>query len=149
MSPARITAAFLLVFLCGALVSASGGDYPRESGSADIVAFPPPDIMPDYATFRMPMLRDLAMSPSRKSEPRKFSLAPEIAAPSDSPAQPARRRFSFPRVVVRRHSDEVCYTARSYLYARESRHSDVTRPVGYRVCTPSSKFEMKSAELPR
>jgi hypothetical protein len=42
----------------------------------------------------------------------------------------------------------VCYTIQSYLFTRESRHSDVTRPDGYRVCTPSAKFQVKSADLP-
>lgn len=151
MSPARIAAASLLLFLSGALVSASGGDYPRENASLDIaVVFPPPDMVPNYAAFTMPMLRELARSPSRKSAPRTFSFAAEGAEPGASPAQPARRKFSFPRVIVdRRHSDDVCYTAQSYLYARESRHSDVTRRVGYRECTPATKFEMKSADLPR
>jgi hypothetical protein len=53
------------------------------------------------------------------------------------------------RVLRESPDDSVCYTARSYLYARPSRHSDVTIPVGYRVCTPSAKFQVKSADLPR
>ncbi|MBZ5567065.1 MAG: hypothetical protein LAN64_04350 [Acidobacteriia bacterium] len=44
--------------------------------------------------------------------------------------------------------DNVCYTVRSYFYARASRDSDVTVPVGYSVCTPSSKFQVKGADLP-
>ena len=70
-----------------------------------------------------------------------------------TPVEPTRE-FASPLVIGRRSDrlpddDSVCYTARSYLYARASRHSDVTMPVGYRVCTPSAKFQVKSADLPR
>ena len=65
---------------------------------------------------------------------------------------PKMRRFTAPFVGVRRgrpitaeEEDNVCYTVRSYRYARASRDSDVTTPVGYTVCTPSAKFQVKSA----
>jgi hypothetical protein len=68
---------------------------------------------------------------------------------------PKMRRFAVPFVMARRgqrvpaeDEDNVCYTVRSYLVARESRDSDVTLPVGYRTCTPSSKFGVKRADLP-
>lgn len=37
----------------------------------------------------------------------------------------------------------TCYDLRSYLVARESRDSDLTRVVGYRNCTSSSKFDVR------
>lgn len=67
---------------------------------------------------------------------------------------PKMRRFNVPFVGARRvrpvpaEEDNVCYTVRSYFYARASRDSDVTVPVGYSVCTPSSKFQVKGADLP-
>jgi hypothetical protein len=39
--------------------------------------------------------------------------------------------------------DKVCYTMRSYIVARENRDSDSTKPVGYSICQPSSKYELK------
>ncbi len=40
-------------------------------------------------------------------------------------------------------SERTCYTMRSYLMAREDRHSDSTRQVGYSVCEPSSTFDVR------
>jgi hypothetical protein len=39
--------------------------------------------------------------------------------------------------------ERTCYTMRSYLMAREDRHSDSTRQVGYSVCEPSSTFDVR------
>lgn len=45
--------------------------------------------------------------------------------------------------------DQVtCYDMRSYLVARESRDSDLTRVVGYRNCTSSSKFDVRLSANP-
>jgi hypothetical protein len=40
-------------------------------------------------------------------------------------------------------SERTCFTMRSYLMAREDRHSDSTRQVGYSVCEPSSTFDVR------
>ena len=40
-------------------------------------------------------------------------------------------------------AERTCYTMRSYLMAREDRHSDSTRQVGYSVCEPSSTFDVR------
>jgi hypothetical protein len=39
--------------------------------------------------------------------------------------------------------DSVCYTMRSYIVARENRDSDSTKLVGYSICQPSSKYELR------
>ncbi len=39
--------------------------------------------------------------------------------------------------------DNVCYTMRSYIVARENRDSDSTKLVGYSTCQPSSKYELR------
>jgi hypothetical protein len=44
--------------------------------------------------------------------------------------------------------ERTCYTMRSYLMAREDRHSDSTRQVGYSVCEPSSTFDVMEAVEP-
>ena len=56
---------------------------------------------------------------------------------------PHKRLVRRPGVV----DDKLCYTARSYRYAREERGSDATVPVGYTTCTPGKKFELKSADI--
>ncbi|PYX26030.1 MAG: hypothetical protein DMG87_00540 [Acidobacteria bacterium] len=40
----------------------------------------------------------------------------------------------------------TCLKMRSYYVERESRHSDVTNPIGYSTCTPSTRFDIKRAE---
>lgn len=42
----------------------------------------------------------------------------------------------------------VCYKMRTYFVAREERHSDSTKPVGYSTCQPSWRFDVKSADEP-
>ena len=42
----------------------------------------------------------------------------------------------------------TCYDMRTYLVARESRDSDLTRIVGYRNCTSSSKFDVRLSTDP-
>ena len=39
--------------------------------------------------------------------------------------------------------DNICYTVRSYIVARENRNSDSTELVGYSTCQPSSKYELR------
>jgi hypothetical protein len=39
--------------------------------------------------------------------------------------------------------DNVCYTMRSYIVAREDRDSDSTKLVGYSTCQPSSQYELR------
>ena len=40
----------------------------------------------------------------------------------------------------------TCLKMRSYYVERESKHSDVTNPIGYSTCTPSTRFDIKRAE---
>lgn len=43
-------------------------------------------------------------------------------------------------------ADAMCYTIRSYVVARDSKHSDSTHPVGYSTCQPASRYRLKTAE---
>ena len=43
-------------------------------------------------------------------------------------------------------ADATCYTIRSYVVARDSKHSDSTHPVGYSTCQPASRYRLKTAE---
>jgi hypothetical protein len=40
----------------------------------------------------------------------------------------------------------TCFKMRSYYFERESKQSDVTNPIGYSTCTPSTRFDIKRAE---
>ncbi|HZQ22159.1 MAG TPA: hypothetical protein VFA89_05105 [Terriglobales bacterium] len=40
----------------------------------------------------------------------------------------------------------LCFKMRTYIVAREARHSDRTRLVGYRTCLPGSDLEMRNAD---
>jgi hypothetical protein len=44
---------------------------------------------------------------------------------------------------IEEERDNVCYTMRSYIVARENRDSDSTKLVGYSTCQPSSKYELR------
>jgi hypothetical protein len=56
------------------------------------------------------------------------------------------RRFGATLVNEPESGDEkqhTCLKLRSYYVERESKHSDVTRPVGYSTCTPWPRFDVK------
>jgi hypothetical protein len=44
-------------------------------------------------------------------------------------------------------NDDLCYTMRTYVVAREDKTSDATHPVRHVTCTPASKFGFKSADV--
>jgi hypothetical protein len=43
--------------------------------------------------------------------------------------------------------DTTCYALRSYVVARDSKDSDSTHPAGYSTCQPSSRYQVKSADV--
>ena len=40
--------------------------------------------------------------------------------------------------------DTICYKIRSYVVARDSKHSDAVHPVGYSTCQPASKYRLRT-----
>jgi len=44
--------------------------------------------------------------------------------------------------------DGLCYTMRSYVVARDSKHSDSTHPVSYSTCQKASRYRLRTTELP-
>ena len=128
MSPARIAAVTLLLLCTSAAVAsdqASASTSRPQTGSSASVG--PGSLLLERSPGQSP---DISSRP--ESQPRSFSLT---------------RRFR-QRLPID-DGQAVCYTIQSYLVTRESRDSDVTMPVGYRVCTPSTKFQVKSADMPR
>jgi hypothetical protein len=43
--------------------------------------------------------------------------------------------------------DTVCYTIRSYVVARDSKHSDSVHPAGYSTCQPAGKYRLRTTQL--
>jgi len=43
-------------------------------------------------------------------------------------------------------SDTVCYKMRSYVVARDSKHSDSVHPVGYSTCQPASRYRLRTTQ---
>ena len=40
--------------------------------------------------------------------------------------------------------DSLCYAIRSYVVARDSKHSDSVHPVGYTTCVPASRYQLRT-----
>ncbi len=146
MSASRTAAVALLILLSGALVTATGENYPRKSVGPVNLGVSKPPVIPNSLAFRITLSRSLA-SPA---VPRQFNLVPPdepLAAPK--PGLPKSRTFFIPRIRVQYAKDDLCYTGRRYFYARESRDSDVTVPSGQDTCAAASKFQVKNvAPLP-
>lgn len=43
--------------------------------------------------------------------------------------------------------DNVCYSIRSYVVARDSKDSDSTHPVSYSTCQPASRYRVRTTEI--
>lgn len=43
--------------------------------------------------------------------------------------------------------DTVCYKIRSYVVARDSKHSDSVHPVGYSTCHPATKYRLRTTQI--
>jgi hypothetical protein len=81
-----------------------------------------------------------------------FEMSPELFAPG----MMAAGQQSLPAGVplhadlpywVRTPAEVTCLKLRTYIMAREDPHSDLTRLVRYRTCTPASRFDMRNAIL--
>jgi hypothetical protein len=44
-------------------------------------------------------------------------------------------------------ADSLCYTIRSYVVARDSKHSDAVHPAGYSTCQPASKYRLRTTQM--
>ena len=146
MSPARSAWIALLVVLLVTFVSARGQNY-LPGPQNPMFLFSSPVVLPDTVVFRMTLMRNLNLSAPPALRQFRFEPAGEGLRVTP-PGQWKPHRFTFPRVFPRIRilpQDTVCYFARTYRHARESRDSDVTVPVGYTTCTPGSKFQVKNA----
>ena len=88
------------------------------------------------ASFAQTATPDTSAKPSEKTEVSRLT--------SDTLADLARRARSGSEF----ERDGVCYTMRTYVMAREDKHSDSTRIVRATRCLPEWKIEFKSAVAP-
>jgi len=44
-------------------------------------------------------------------------------------------------------ADATCYSIRSYVVARDSKHSDSTHPVAYSTCQPANRYRLRNTVL--
>jgi len=56
--------------------------------------------------------------------------------------QPAKRRD----LTLSRPDDEICYTLRTYVVARDDKESDSTHRVSSSTCQPGSRYRLKTAD---
>jgi hypothetical protein len=95
-------------------------------------------------------LRYFLISPAVAENPGKTSdtLNQKSGAPDAwgiiSPSASADVNGAFAR--TEGDAQPTCLKMRSYYVERESKHSDVTHPIGYSTCTPSERFAVKRAE---
>jgi len=43
--------------------------------------------------------------------------------------------------------DTMCYTMRTYVVARDGKHSDSVHPVGYSTCQPAGKYRLRTTQM--
>jgi hypothetical protein len=43
-------------------------------------------------------------------------------------------------------ADTLCYSIRSYVVKRDSKHSDSVHPAGYSTCVPAARYRLKTAD---
>ena len=74
---------------------------------------------------------------------------PAARAAGDSVQRPVVARYILDkRLSVLAENKGVCYTMRSYGFAKDDAKSDMTHPVSYTTCQASKQFEMKQAAEP-
>lgn len=44
-------------------------------------------------------------------------------------------------------AETTCYKIRSYVVARDSKHSDSTHPVSYSTCQPAARYQLRTTEI--
>jgi hypothetical protein len=44
-------------------------------------------------------------------------------------------------------SGATCYKIRSYVVARDTKHSDSTHPVSYSTCQPAARYQLRTTEI--
>ena len=98
--------------------------------------------------FAIPLL-SYASDPTPKVDESQQANLQSQSADETAPSDVKSWRFPLRRSLQDRYDEVVCYTVRSYIMQREEWGSDVTRPVKYRTCEPSWKFEFRSAGAQR
>jgi len=66
---------------------------------------------------------------------------------ADDIALPGNRTATKRDLTLSRGDDEICYTMRTYVVARDDKESDATHPVRSTTCQPGSRYRLKTADV--
>jgi len=86
---------------------------------------------------------------SNEAQPKQFSLFPErptVVFPESKALTSFRPNLPVQFAVGPKSlpADTLCYAIRSYVVARDSKHSDSVHPVGYTTCVPASRYQLRT-----
>lgn len=126
---------FLLVALCLCSLAAFAQDRSLLSGNADRNAQQVPDFRTPPASTPLEPWRILPKSDSDKDK-NLILMTPELGPEGIAltPGGPLA-------------AETMCYSIRSYVVARDHKHSDSVHPVGYTTCVPASRYRLKTADV--
>jgi len=84
-----------------------------------------------------------------EAQPKQFTLFPErptVVFPESQALTSFRPNLpvQFAAVPKNLPADSLCYSIRSYVVARDSKHSDSVHPVGYTTCVPASRYRLRT-----
>jgi hypothetical protein len=83
------------------------------------------------------------------SQSQANGSVPAARAAGDLIQQPVVARYVLGKMLSTPAENKgVCYTMRSYGFAKDDARSDMTHPVSYTTCQASKQFEMKRAAEP-
>ena len=86
-----------------------------------------------------------AVAPKASDDSNVLELQPDGS--SRAAKANAEAKVSFPNLSRPLYEDTTCYTIRSYVVARDSKHSDSTHPAGYSTCQPASRYGLKTTDI--
>jgi len=124
----------LLAALCLSVLPAFAQDHSLVSGNADRNLQPVADFRTPPASTASESWRILPEQDSDKDKNLTLTqrdLGPEgVLASSPGSLAP----------------ESMCYSIRSYVVARDSKHSDSVHPAGYTTCVPATRYRLKTAD---
>lgn len=120
----------LLVALCLCSLPAFTQDHSLILGDADRNALQVPEVLTPPAATPSEPWRLLPKKDSDKDTGLILGLNPQELGSEGVPVA----------------AETYCFSIRSYVVARDSKHSDSVHPVGYSTCVPASRYRLKTAD---
>lgn len=120
----------LLIALCLCSLPAFTQDHSPILGNADHNAQQAPEVLTPLASTPSEPWRILPKKDSDKDNGLILMLNPQELGPEGIPLA----------------AETYCFSIRSYVVARDNKHSDSVHPVGYSTCVPASRYRLKTAD---